>query len=239
MTQDRLERFAPKPAQLMLLLLGNAIQLFHVAGVLALLLVPWSSWAWRVPSSLAALYLLPPLLVRLAQAIAPLQEGRLRPGEPGYMRWWLQINLQMVFNRLPWLEEVLRLVPALYSAWLRLYGSRIGKHTYWAAGTRILDRSLLEIGDGVILGAGTVIAPHLVLRGDDGQLQLAVGPVRIGDRAIVGGFSALAAGTVVPADECTRAYLLSPPFTTWRDGKRVDRDNLRSASTQPEPGSQA
>jgi hypothetical protein len=234
MPQDHMQRFAPSPGQLLLLLLGNALQSVHAALVLGLLLVPWAPLPWRALAGLVALYLLPPLLVRCCEALAPVGEGRLLPGEPGYMRWWLQINLQMVFNRIPWLEELLRLVPTLYSTWLRLFGSRVGKHTYWAAGTRILDRSMLEIGDGVILGAGTVIAPHLVVRGEDGRLQLALGRVRIGDRAIIGGFSALAAGTVIPADECTRAYLMSPPFTTWRGGKRVDRDNLGKAEAPGE-----
>ncbi len=229
-TPTPLERYAPRPKQLLALLLCNALQLFHALLVVGLVALPWGPLGCRIAAALLALYLLPPLLVRLALAVSPLRAGRLGMDDPAYMTWWLTINLQMVFNRIPWLEELLRLVPALYSAWLRLYGSRIGKHTYWAAGTRILDRSFLDIGDGVILGAGTIIAPHLVVRNDDGVMQLALGRVRIGDGAVIGGFSALAAGTIIPPGECTRAYLLSPPFTTWKDGRRVDRDNLASAA---------
>ena len=224
--QDALNRYAFTPKQQLMLLLCNAIQFVHLAAVLAVLVVPWAPLPCRVPAGLAVLYLLPPLLVRLAVAVFPMREGRITPDEPSYMTWWLVINLQMIFNRLPWLDELLRVVPALYSAWLRMYGSRVGRFTYWAAGTRILDRSLLDIGDGVVLGAGTTLSPHLVVRDDDGVMQLNLGRVVIEDRAVIGGFSALGAGTRITADECTRAFLMSPPFTTWRGGKRISRDNL-------------
>jgi hypothetical protein len=237
--QDDLKRFALTPTQQLLLLLCNAIQGVHALLLVALVALPWAPLPWRIIAAVAALYLLPPLLVRLSSRALPLREGRIPVGDPAYMTWWLLINLQMIFNRLPWLEELLRLFPALYSNWLRLYGSRIGRFTYWAAGTRILDRSMLEIGDGVILGAGTQLAPHLVVRNDEGIVELALGRVIIGDGAVIGGFSALAAGTIITAGEHTRAYLLSPPFTTWKGGKRIDKDNLTSRHQAAAAGDEA
>jgi acetyltransferase-like isoleucine patch superfamily enzyme len=165
------------------------------------------------------------VLVRAVLTTSALQEGRFKLSEPAYFTWWLLVNLQMVFNRFPALEEALRLVPTLYSNWLRLFGARIGRFTYWAAGTRILDRSFLDIGDGVVFGAGTCISPHLVVRNRAGEPELCLARVKIGDRAIIGGYSTLAAGTEIAADECTRACLLSPPFSTWAGGRRVSKAN--------------
>jgi hypothetical protein len=38
---------------------------------------------------------------------------------------------------------------------------------------------------------------------------------------MVGGYSLLTAGTEISADEVTRACQLSPPFSLWKDGKRI------------------
>ncbi len=73
------------------------------------------------------------------------------------------------------MEEILRLIPGLYSFWLRAWGSRVGKLTYWAPQTVILDRGFLEIGDHVIFGAGVRINPHVM---ENNVLQLSTGENR-------------------------------------------------------------
>ena len=45
--------------------------------------------------------------------------------------------------------------------------------------------------------------------------------VVIGDRSVVGGYSLLTAGSELAADECTRAFLVSPPFSRWEHGRRT------------------
>jgi hypothetical protein len=44
--------------------------------------------------------------------------------------------------------------------------------------------------------------------------------VKIGDDAMIGGYSLLTAGTEIAAGEATRAFLISPPFSKWKNGKR-------------------
>ena len=118
----------------------------------------------------------------------------------------------------------MRIVPGAYSVWLRLWGSRIGAFTYWAAGLRILDRSFLDIGNGVAFGAGVRLNPHVIAEGDDSGLELLLATVHIGDRAIIGGYALLTAGTRVADGESTRACLMSPPFSHWEGGKRIVKD---------------
>jgi acetyltransferase-like isoleucine patch superfamily enzyme len=113
----------------------------------------------------------------------------------------------------------------VYSNWLRLWGSRIGRLTYWSPGMVVLDREYLDLGDDVVFGAGVRLNGHVILRNKERRLELAVAPIKIGSGAAVGGYSLLTAGTEIPPGESTRAYLLSPPFTVWRDGKRVRGDN--------------
>lgn len=167
------------------------------------------------------LFLLPPLLARLVRAVSPIRQNRVAVGTPAFFSWWTLFSLQVLFCRLPFLEELIRLVPGVYSLWLRLWGSRIGRLTYWAAGTRILDRSYLQIGDDVVLGAGVRLNPHVLTRGPQGELELILAPIAIGDRAMIGGYSLLTAGTTIAPGECTRTMLLSPPFSSWANGTRT------------------
>jgi hypothetical protein len=103
------------------LLALNTLPFLLAAGVVVLLTVP--SWPIGVRSAAAAtlLWLVPPLLCRLVFALSPVPDGRHVFGSAAFWSWWISLKLQTLFLRLPLLEELLRLVPGLYSAWLRLW----------------------------------------------------------------------------------------------------------------------
>ena len=208
-------------ASKLLLLLLNFVPLLHVAAIVGACLLPLSA-GFRVGAAIVALYLLPPLCGRL---LLPVPEGRIRVGSAAFFKWWSLLQLQMLFNRFPAFEEVLRLVPGLYSGWLRLWGARIGRLTYWAPGTLILDRSFLEIGDSVVFGAGVRLNPHVIANNSTGEAELLLAAIRIGSGAQVGGYSLLTAGTVIAEKESTRAFLISPPFSHWKGGKRAREEH--------------
>lgn len=206
-----------------LLMLGiNCLPFMHGVAVIVTIAMGWAPWGWRVAAALAVLYLFPALLARTVLLVSPFSEGRIPVGSRPFFTWWLLANLQMLFCRLPFLEEILRLVPGLYSFWLRLWGARIGRLTYWGAGLRILDRSFLRIGDDVIFGAAVRLNPHVLSRNEKGEMELILASVVVGDRAMVGGYCLLTAGTEIAPDESTRACLLSPPFSHWENGRRVN-----------------
>ena len=206
------------------MLIINYIPLLHALLLAGILFPPWERLIWRIPAGLACLYLLPPIASRLVRTAVTIREGRIELGTRDFFGWWLLLNLQVIFCRVPWLEEVLRLVPGLYSAWLRLWGARIGRLTYWAAGTMILDRPFLNIGDDVIFGAGVRLNAHVLARDKTGTLELLLGTIKIGDRTIVGGYSLITAGSEIADGETTKAFLKSPPFSRWKDGKRLNAD---------------
>ncbi len=195
----------------------------QVALVVAAGLAPGSGagpWT-RAAAALAALYLVPPLLVRAALAAAPVSPGDHPAGSPPFLRWWFLSQCQSVFNRLPFLEEALRLIPGLYAAWLRLWGARVGRLVYWAPGMRILDRPFLEVGDRAVFGAGVRVNPHVVVRDAEGRWTLQMGPVRVGADALVGGYALLTAGSRVGDGETLPALQVLPPFSVWEGGRRV------------------
>ena len=223
-----LDKFNFSTGQQVILLLCNYIQLIHLIAIVAVFLVPWAGTWLKVGTALTVLYLFPPLLARITLKLLPIRATCIDLSCRDYFVWWFLLNLQMVFCRFPFLEEGLRLFPGVYSGWLRLWGADIGKHTYWAAGLRILDRSFLDIGDGVVFGAGVHLNPHVVVRNKEGRLELLLAPIKIGDRALIGGYSLLTAGTEIAQDEITRAVLQSPPYSSWQGGKRIKK---RSSET--------
>lgn len=201
------------------LLLGNLLPLLHCTLCVALLLAESLPWHDRLMLFAAALYLLPPLLARILLFLIPISKAPVAVQSKQFVTWWLLAQLQGIFLRFPQLDEALRLVPGLYSLWLRMWGSRIGRLTMWAPGLVILDRSFLNIGDDVVFGAGVRINPH-VFRRAEGSFELLLAPVNVGDRAIVGGYSLLTAGTTIGTEEVTTAHLLLPPFSRYINGRR-------------------
>ena len=210
------------PGRLLLLVL-NFVPLLHILLSLSLLCVPLVNWPVRLGIAIAVFYLLPPVIARIILLLAPISFGRIALGSKPFFLWWTLFQLQVVFCRIPAFEEIMRLLPGLYSLWLRLWGSRIGRLTYWSPGVMFTDRSFLHIGNDVVFGAGARLNAHVMMKGKDGRLQLVLAPVKIGDRALVGGYSLLTAGTEVAPDEATRACQLSPPFSLWQDGRRIKR----------------
>ena len=187
-------------------LLINFLPTLHLLSVLAL---------WRTPAlALLTLYLVPPLLARLVMAVFGKPVGLFPVQSRSFLVWWSLASLQSIFLRLPFLEELLRMVPTLYSNWLRLWGSRIGKNVYWAPGTVVVDRSYLDIGHQVVMGLSCSFNPHYI-----SHEQLTLAPVTVGDNSQVGGQSVLMSGCEVGPNEYSLATLRMRPFSRFVEGK--------------------
>ncbi len=209
----------------------NFLPLLHAAAVVTVwLLLP----DWKFTAALALLYLGPPLTARLVLLLRPVKDGTHAAGSPEFLTWWATAQCQMIFCRLPLLEEVLRLVPGFYSMWLRLWGAQIGRLTFWAPGLRILDRSFLRVGDHVVFGAGVRLNAHVIAQ-EDGRTVLHLAAIKIGDRCHIGGYALLTAGTEVEAGEVLKAFTLCPPFTRWTASRRVRPAVPREAASSEPP----
>ena len=136
-----------------------------------------------------------------------------------FLRWWITSQCQTVFARLPFLEELLRLVPALYSAWLRLWGAHVGALVYWAPGVVVLDRSLIDVGDRVAFGAGARLASH-VIAPVEGRGALVLGRIVIGDDAVIGGYATLLPGCEIAPGEVAPGLRTVHAFTRTAGGRR-------------------
>jgi hypothetical protein len=171
--------------------------------------------------TLATLFLLPPLVVRASTWWRPLESGKLEPGGRGFMHWWFAAQWQVIFTRLSMLEETIRMVPGLYSLWLRLWGARVGALVYWSPGVVILDRSLVRVGRGVVFGVGARLTPHVIAPDGPRRMALYLSPIAIGDNALVGGYSMLLPGCEVAAGEVTPPFRTIHAFSRYVDGRRM------------------
>jgi hypothetical protein len=160
---------------------------------------------------LALWYLVPPLCFRVHDLCCPLREGREDLADPRkYSAWWASQQFQIAYTMIPQLEMALRLVPGLYSAWLRLWGSRIGSGVMWTPVVEIMDRSLLDIGDQVFVGHQVAMVAHTVVP-KGARHVLHVARIRVGNGAFISGRSGLGLGARVAPGEFlsfgTHAYL--------------------------------
>jgi hypothetical protein len=173
---------------------------------------------WWLAGGLAVLYLAPPLSYRAHQRLWPVVEGRSRLDVPEYSPWWVSLQLQGVFNAAPWVEGLLRLVPGAYSAWLRLWGSRVGRGVVWTPRVEVSDRALLEVGDRVVFGHRVALYGHVIDRRRDGSTMLYLRRIRIGEGAFIGAGCRLGPGVSVPAGARLPVLTDLGPNRRWGEG---------------------
>ncbi len=169
--------FELRPAQRLAMVCLGYVPVVHVllsAGAAAWVYQGYGI-GWACIAGVTAMYLVPPLAVAAARPRIRLREVYYDVGSTGFFRWWYTAQWQVVFNRFPQLEEMLRMVPGLYSIWLRLWGAKIGGLVYWSPGLNIFDRPFLDIGGRVVIGADTKLSPHLLTRGQTGDDRTCAG----------------------------------------------------------------
>lgn len=143
-------------------------------------------------------YLVPPVLFRLYTLRYPVKTGRWILNHPIRSEWWVAHQLQAVYAAVPFLEALLRLLPGVYSFWLRLWGSKIGWHVHWTPCVELLDRHLLTVGDFVIFGHQVCCTAHIMTKKSNGNLVLMTRPVSIGEGTLIGAKVRIGPGVQIP-----------------------------------------
>jgi hypothetical protein len=153
--------------------------------------------SWIQPSLIVAvIYLLPPLSFRLHNLFFPIREKISDLSERRYSPWWGAHQIQVVYTAVPQLEALLRLVPGLYSAWLRMWGAKVGRNVYWTPNVEITDRHLIEIGDRVVVGHKTKLLGHAIKPKGD-HIILYTRAIKIGNDVFIGAGSRIGPGAII------------------------------------------
>tara|TARA_R110000868_G_scaffold117600_14_gene312474 strand:+ start:13851 stop:14480 length:630 start_codon:yes stop_codon:yes gene_type:complete len=157
-------------------------------------------------AALIILYLEPPLIWRVVKMIWGQPEGVSYLGikAKGGNSWWVAFHLQQIFNTFHLFEQFLTLFPGVYSAWLRLWGSEIGKKVNWTPESRMVDRTHLKIGDRALIGNHSYLAAHAIKKRGDKYLLYVKG-VEVGADAVLAYRVTLAPGSYVAAGSFVEA----------------------------------
>ena len=192
----------------------NALPCLHLVSGLMLALA-WLEPFGALLMMLAWLYLLPPIACRSMLLVFGRPNGRLTQDMTAYRVWWTATQLQMVFNRVPWIEELLRLVPGLYALWIALWGGRLSPRAFVSPGVTITDRYLVDVGPGAVLGIKVVLAGHAAERDQAGRWLVVVAPPVVEAEAIMGGATALGPGARLQAGSLLPTGRRIGPFSSW------------------------
>ncbi len=153
---------------------------------------------WFLAAFIFSPYLLPLITQRIVLGLYPIEEGGSYIGleEKKFQPWLFSLRIQQIYLVFPQLERLLFFLPGMYSAWLRAWGSKVGKHVFWTPGTVINDRSLMDVGDFVIFGHNTYMSSHF-LRVKNGKFFVYVKTIKIGSGSFIGAFTKMGPGTTI------------------------------------------
>ena len=210
------------------LMIGLASMLF----VWLCLAQSWTIGLLRAGCLLLLLYGFPLLCHRMHNRIYPLTEGVSYLRDEQYSPWWGAHQIQSIYIAFPILETVLRLIPGVFSAWLRLWGAQVGKQVYWGSIGEISDRELLRVGDNALIGHRVGFYAHIIKPKRD-NLLLYVKAIEIGENAFVGSGSYIGAGVVVTPNAYLESGSEIHPNKTVTGHKRTDSQAVSSEVSLP------
>ncbi len=203
--------------------------LFMTAASFAALGV-FAAWpnGWSVSLVVFAIYLFPPMLLRILYRWAPLKHGVLGIEGRVFCPWLASHHIQAFYDALPYLEALLRVIPGFYSMWLRMWGSRVGYGVEWAVRMDVLDRDLMDIGNRVVFSREVELSAHVRQKTEGGGSRVLVRPVRIGSYAFLGAGARLGPGAVVPHNVSVPALAVVDVNQTFGDPKRHHPDRAEA-----------
>jgi hypothetical protein len=187
---------------------------FSALGVFA----AWTN-GWSAFLVVFVIYLFPPMVQRIMLRWAPMKPGVLAINDRVFCSWLASHHLQAFYDALPYLEALLRVIPGFYSAWLRMWGSRIGYGVDWPVRMDVLDREMMEIGNRVVFAREVELSAHVRQKTEAG-LRVLVRPVRVGAYAFIGAGTRMGPGAVVPADANVPALTVVDVNETYGQDKR-------------------
>ncbi len=155
---------------------------------------------WTTLLVAAVIYIVPPLVMRIMFRWAPLKLGVSTIGDRLFSPWLAAHHIQAFYDALPYLESLLRVIPGFYSMWLRLWGSRVGYGVEWPVRMDVLDRNLMDIGNGVTFSHEVELSAHCRNKVETAASRILVREVHIGSHAFIGTGARLDAGAAIPSN---------------------------------------
>lgn len=132
--------------------------------------------------------------------------------------WFVSYKIQQIYNTLPILEAILKLIPGAYSAWLRLWGAKIGNDVNWTLQSKILDRPFIHIGDRCLIGNEVYLSAHDIKKKEN-QYLLYLQEVIIGSDVVLSLKSVVGPGAIIEDHAFISASSAILPNTKISEGQ--------------------
>lgn len=154
---------------------------------------------WMIIHFFLVLYLFPPLMWRMLSPFIPVQMGAsfLGTKTDNVNGWFVSYQFQQIYNALPFIEGLLKLIPGLYSAWLRLWGANIGKKISWTSMSQVIDRPFINIGDRCSIGNESYLSAHTINQNNDGRYLLYLKEITIGSNVVLTQKNSIGPGVII------------------------------------------
>ena len=170
------------------------------------------------------LYLLSPLVWKAVRSFwgEPPKLSYLGKKVPHGNLWFVTHQLQWIYTSYPGIERLLMAFPGLYSAWLRVWGAKIGKKVNWTSECKLVDRPFLTVGDRALIGNRSYLSAHAIKK-KDGKYVLFMKPIIIGEDAVLAYACVIGPGVKVGKSCLVEAGATMYPGDELKDGETYVR----------------
>lgn len=194
--------------------------LFIISGIYLSLL--WSGKAWMFALYFTAwVYIVPPLMGRITIFLCGRPKGNVNIRSRTHFIWSLLFQYQLIYNRFPLLEEILKIIPGAYSLWLNLWGAKVSMFVFWSSGVTVMDRYNIAIDKGAIIGTECLLSGHFLTLDESGEDSVIIDMIHIGSGALIGTRAMVAPGCIIHPNETLPATRLLMPYTEIKNGRKV------------------
>lgn len=159
--------------------------------------IPWPWLGFALPLAGLVFILGVILAVGLITLLLPkMQEGYYAaPLSKGFYLWIIYLALNRLVFLLPIKNLILYFAVLRYLAF-RALGAKLAYATSISADVDFVDLPLIEIGEGCVIGAGSMLTGHYLNKGN-----LYLGKIKIGNNVNLGGYCRIAPGVEI-GDDC-------------------------------------
>ncbi|OUS32540.1 hypothetical protein A9Q99_00255 [Gammaproteobacteria bacterium 45_16_T64] len=200
-----------------------------IASFIAFIVEPSLYYALIV---LFSIYGFPLMSFHIHQYLCPLKEDTSSIVK-GYSAWYGTHMIQNMHITFPAFERLLRIVPGVFSLWLRLWGSKVGKSVHWTTQLEIADRSLIEVGDNCVFGYNVKLSSHVIKPSSEHGMVVYVKRICVRKNSLVGAVTQMAPGVIVEEGALVPALSnLYPDTTIERKVSKKENKQTNSASTE-------
>jgi FkbH-like protein len=204
-----------------------------VAGLVYLMdwAAHWPWYGWLIASPVLYLCWLISSLLIYAATLQPLGKRfpkprykvfhpgkRLSKDDLGLMTAEVCYRRAAIVAALP-LIRVIEQTRSLRSFVLRAYSPAVHVGKSFICWGYVYDPDLTEIGDYVVIGGRAAVVAHSMAIRQGGEVVYVSAPVKVGDRATIGGESRVALGCVIGADAIIEPGSVVAPFTRIPPGE--------------------